>query len=597
MLITTATVILKTLYQAGITHVFVNWGNDHPSFLEELEKQRVENGGKTELEIVTSPNEMVALSAAQGYAQVTGNPAAVIVHVDVGTQALAAAVHNVDRSRTPVLIFAGASPFSGQGELKGSKNEWPMWLQDIPDQAAIVRQYMRYTAQIQSGKTAAKVIMRALQFATSEPKGPVYLWARREVLAEELDESALPSNLNISRWPAIRPNALDPDVVQTISANILRAEFPLIIVGNTGRNKATVPLLTQLSNDFGVAITTSIASAVCVSYSHPYFIGSSFGGKSPGLEIADVILVIDVEVPWIDATGNVPKPSAQVFVLDPDPLKQGMGWSHVDANILCRADPEVSFRQLLQTLHSLALLDLQNPKQYTARKQILKDMHNQWINSLISLEITTRDSIIPSTTDVFAAVRQAVSELTPSRGRNTFWINEACSNLPAVWDHIRPDEPGSMVCCGGTGIGYCLGGAVGAQLGSRASGSEYELTIVVVGDGTFLFGVPSAAYWMARRYSTPYLTVMLNNGGWASPIHSMKGVYPSGHASSASGDRLTVGFGPDVPDYGGIAAAAGGAWTKKIQDKNSLKSIIEEGIRVVLNDRRAVVLDCFVDSI
>lgn len=29
---------------------------------------------------------MVALSAAQGYAQVTGKPAAVIVHVDVGTQ-------------------------------------------------------------------------------------------------------------------------------------------------------------------------------------------------------------------------------------------------------------------------------------------------------------------------------------------------------------------------------------------------------------------------------------------------------------------------------------------------------------------------------
>ena len=85
MPITTATVILKILYQAGITHAFVNWGNDHPSFLEELERQRVENG-KTDIEIVTSPNEMVALSAAHGYAQVTGKPAAVIVHVDVGTQ-------------------------------------------------------------------------------------------------------------------------------------------------------------------------------------------------------------------------------------------------------------------------------------------------------------------------------------------------------------------------------------------------------------------------------------------------------------------------------------------------------------------------------
>ncbi|KAI0952793.1 hypothetical protein AcW1_007184 [Taiwanofungus camphoratus] len=124
---TTASVFFKTLADAGVTHAFANWGNDHPALLEELERQRVEGGGKSSLDIITCPNEMVALSAAQGYAQVTNKPAVVIVHVDVGTQALAGAVHNVDKGQTPVLIFAGASPFTVSGELKGSKNEWPMW--------------------------------------------------------------------------------------------------------------------------------------------------------------------------------------------------------------------------------------------------------------------------------------------------------------------------------------------------------------------------------------------------------------------------------------------------------------------------------------
>ena len=115
--------------------------------LEELERQRVENG-KTGLQIVTCPNEMVALSAAQGFAQACGLPAAVFVHVDVGTQvsldlpalknpalpkapsqALAGAVHNADRCRVPILLYAGASPFTTNGELKGSRNEWIMWLQ------------------------------------------------------------------------------------------------------------------------------------------------------------------------------------------------------------------------------------------------------------------------------------------------------------------------------------------------------------------------------------------------------------------------------------------------------------------------------------
>ena len=82
---TTTTVLLRTLAQAGITHAFCNWGNDHPPFLEELERQRIEEGHTT-VQIVTCPNEMVALSAAHGYTQVTGKAALVIVHVDVGTQ-------------------------------------------------------------------------------------------------------------------------------------------------------------------------------------------------------------------------------------------------------------------------------------------------------------------------------------------------------------------------------------------------------------------------------------------------------------------------------------------------------------------------------
>ena len=87
---TTSSVFLQALSAAGITHAFVNWGSDHPGLLEDLERQRTQNRGDhdttTNPTIITCPNEMVALSAAQGYAQVTGNPAAVIVHVDVGTQ-------------------------------------------------------------------------------------------------------------------------------------------------------------------------------------------------------------------------------------------------------------------------------------------------------------------------------------------------------------------------------------------------------------------------------------------------------------------------------------------------------------------------------
>jgi thiamine pyrophosphate-dependent acetolactate synthase large subunit-like protein len=60
---------------------------------------------------------MVALSMADGYARVTGEPQAVIVHVDVGTQALGCAVHNASVGHAPVLIFAGLSPCTLEGDI------------------------------------------------------------------------------------------------------------------------------------------------------------------------------------------------------------------------------------------------------------------------------------------------------------------------------------------------------------------------------------------------------------------------------------------------------------------------------------------------
>jgi thiamine pyrophosphate-dependent acetolactate synthase large subunit-like protein len=101
--------------------------------------------------ILTVPNEMVAMSMADGYARLTGEPQVVLCHVDVGTQGLGAAVHNASTGRAPVFIFAGLSPFTMEGELTGSRTEYIHWLQDVPDQKQILAQYCRYTGEIKNG--------------------------------------------------------------------------------------------------------------------------------------------------------------------------------------------------------------------------------------------------------------------------------------------------------------------------------------------------------------------------------------------------------------------------------------------------------------
>ena len=77
----------------------------------------------------------------------------------------------------------------------------------------------------------------------------------------------------------------------------------------------------------------------------------------------------------------------------------------------------------------------------------------------------------------------------------------------------------------------------------------------------------------------------------------MLGIYPTGHGSKAPGDRLSVGFGPDMPDYAQIAAAAGGAWGRRVSEPGALRATFEEAIRVVREEKRCAVVDCIVPSI
>ncbi|KAI8986255.1 thiamine diphosphate-binding protein [Trametes punicea] len=596
---TTASVIFKTFAEAGITHAFVNWGNDHPAFLEELERERVESG-KTAIKIVTCPHEMVALSAAQGYAQVTGKPAAVIVHVDVGTQGLAGAVHNVDRGHAPVLIFAGAAPQSSDSRIKGTKNEWPMWPQDVPDQPSIIRQYMRYTAQIQSGKNAGKMVLRALQIAKSEPKGPVYLWARRETTEEEVEPSIYEESLDITKWPSVRAPGLSPTALSTIVDALLQARFPLIITGNSGRNPKTVPLLSTLSNLLAIGVYTSCPFAVCIPWSHPNYIGLSFGGKNDLLNHADTIILLDVDVPWIDSVGNKPRDDARVFVIDVDPLKTTLGWSHADAELICKADPETALSQLIDAIEGPNARGRLTTEKLSERKERLAGFRSAWVNSLEAAEkvkSVAADQSTPTVPFVLATLRQAVASQTPSKGEKVLWINESISSYPLTWSHLRPERPGSMIASGASSLGYALGAAVGAYLGAVVAKKEHDLIAAVVGDGVFLFGVPASAYWLARRYNTPFLTVVLNNGGWFSPKSSMLGVYPDGLGSRASARQLTVGFGPEMPDYSQVAAAAGGAWGRRVERADDLQSVLEEAVRVVMREKRSAVVDCILQSI
>jgi acetolactate synthase-1/2/3 large subunit len=81
---------------------------------------------------MTCPNEMVALTVAHSYAQITGDCQAVLLHayVETGTLAMAEALYNAAKARVPLLIWAGTSPSTIEGEVLGGRTEFIQFQQE-----------------------------------------------------------------------------------------------------------------------------------------------------------------------------------------------------------------------------------------------------------------------------------------------------------------------------------------------------------------------------------------------------------------------------------------------------------------------------------
>ena len=59
-----------TLVEAGVEYLFANFGSDHPGLIEAIAQARAAK--RPCPQVITAPTEMVAMSAAHGFAQVRG---------------------------------------------------------------------------------------------------------------------------------------------------------------------------------------------------------------------------------------------------------------------------------------------------------------------------------------------------------------------------------------------------------------------------------------------------------------------------------------------------------------------------------------------
>jgi acetolactate synthase I/II/III large subunit len=337
-----------------------------------------------------------------------------------------------------------------------------------------------------------------------------------------------------------------------------------------GRNLRAVAELVRFCNRLGIGVLESVPSRVNFPHDNPLYLGNQWNEaqQNQALAEADVVLVIDSDVPWIPQLSR-PRDGARIYHIDVDPLKSQMPLWYIPANRQYAADALTALRQLNSALDGMTNdVDLA-----TEHRQRCAHRHQTRAEELVRRE--SRDNGLTAEF-VTACVRRRFDA-------DMLIFNEGISNYQAIFNHLKPIRPGSLFTSGGGSLGWHGGAAPGGKL------AHPDKTVVALtGDGSYMFSVPSSVHWMARRYAAPFLTVIYNNGGWKSPKLSALAVHPHGYASRA--DDLNMGFEPQ-PDYGGIAAAAGGAFAAVATTCDEFEAALDNALRTIREERRAAVLD------
>ena len=222
--------------------------------------------------------------------------------------------------------------------MKGGRDEGGhLWMQETYDQNAIVRNYTKWDHKLAYQDNPGTITSRALQVARTEPCGPVYLCFPKELVMMPLKGAKFPSADQLGIARAAAP---DPGAVEEIAQRLVRAKHPVVVVASSGRNPTTVPALVALCELLGVAVVESVQRAyMCFPFRHPLFQAQST------LKEADVVLVVEADVPWVPGR-NSPPDSAWVAAVGHDPIKLRIPTYEFTADVRLTADPLATIQAL-----------------------------------------------------------------------------------------------------------------------------------------------------------------------------------------------------------------------------------------------------------
>jgi thiamine pyrophosphate-dependent acetolactate synthase large subunit-like protein len=526
---TVADVVGETLAAQGVRDVFGLLGSGNMVVTEALVAR-----GAT---LHHSRLEAGAITAADGYARVSGRVGVVSVHQGPGLTNTMTGLTEAAKSRTPLLVLAGETPAAA------------LTSNFRIDQHGLVESVGAIAERLHSPETAADDARRAYERAQTERR-PVVLMLPIDIQARP------PVQTSPSRAPRPRLSAPAPPSVHEACELLNAARRPAIIAGRGAVLAQAGPALEQLGAKLGAILATS-APANGLFAGLPYALGISGGFASPHAQAilpeADVVLLAGASAnQWTTRHGKLIARDTKIIQIDTDPRAIARNWP---ADVALIADVAEAAR---------ALAAATEPRTGWRTPELAEQIAaGRWVRDPYEDE-SSDEHIDPRTLSI------ALNALLP-RDRAVVVDSGHFMGYPSMYLDV-PNAESWVFMNGFQAVGLSLGAGIGASIASPG-----RPTVVAVGDGGALMALQELE--TAARLKLELLVVIYDDSAYGAEVHHFE---PMGY------DVARVRF-PDT-DLAAIAKAAGCKATT-IRKADELQ-IVEEWL---LNPHGPLVLDAKVN--
>jgi len=554
---------LTLLAERGIEYLFANGGTDFAPVNEALAAIAAK-GVSPRLKVITVAHENVAVAMAHGYYLMTGRPQMVMFHVNVGTANGINALADAARDHVPLIFTAGRNPLTEWG-MKGSRDTGIHWSQEMFDQAGMVRELCKWDYELRNGEQLEAVIDRAIEIATSEPCGPVYLSLPREVM------SARMANFSYSATPRRAYGTVPgptPDQIARAADILASSERPLIFARGNARVAANATALADFCARFAVPLVEYRSQANSLPGDHAMLLGYD---PMPHMKEADAILVIDTDVPWMPSVHGNPADGCMVIHIGVDPLFSRLPIRSFPCDVAVTGPARVVLPQIAAALGDRIAQPVLAARRAKVKAQ--RERTHQGVEANLA-RVRALSPMNPA---------WASHCIAQAKDDDTIVVNE----YSLILSHAPFAKARTML---GTPTAGGLGWGVGAALGAKLAAPD-RTVIATLGDGAYMFGNPTAGHQVARTQGLPVLFIVFNNSMWEEVEGSSLRVFPDGHA--ARSNRMPVGSLGPTARYEHMMAIYGG-YGECVETPEALPAALERALHAVRVEKRQALLNLIV---